>query len=158
MRAFAVFLSWFFIAGCYALKIIALESPVIDAAPYTTSGQVPWEQETPPNEGQDFPLPVTSRITPGTVHTHFIKNSAFPQSLFVVGDDPLSRTWLKTHALRLQQIKALGFVTNVTTSKALHELSELAGRPLQPVVVDELALLLNVNHYPLAFNLGVVWQ
>ncbi len=158
MRTLFFFISWSFIATCYALKVIALESPVIDATPYLEAGQVQSKREVTQTKSEEFPLPVTSLIKPGTVNIHAIKNSRLSLVLFVVGDDARSRAWLKAHALQLQKSKALGLVTNVATSRALHELTELAGLPLQPVDVDELASLLEVRHYPFAYDAGVIWQ
>lgn len=158
MRTLFFFISWGFIVTCYALKVISIEAPVIDAAPYLEAGQVPSKQEGAQTESEEFPLPVTSRINPGTVNTHTIKNSRLSHALFVVGDDARSRAWLKAHALQLQKSRALGLVTNVATSRALHELTQLAGLPLQAVDVDELASLLEVHHYPFAYDSGVVWQ
>lgn len=158
MRTLFFFISWGFIVTCYALKVIALESPIIDATPFLEAGPVPSKQEGAQTESEEFPLPVTSRIKPGTVNTHAIKNSGLSHALFVVGDDARSRAWLKAHALQLQKSKALGLVTNVATSRALHELTQLAGLPLQPIDVDELASLLEVRHYPFAYDAGVIWQ
>ncbi|KTC94858.1 PFL_4695 family integrating conjugative element protein [Legionella feeleii] len=158
MRTLFFFITWLFIATCYALKVIALESPVIDAAPYLGAGPIQSTRDGIKPRPQAFPLPVVSRIKPGVVGRHAINNSRLSHVLFVVGDDLGSRAWLKAHAALLQKKKALGFVTNVATSEALHELTQLAGLPLQPVDVDELAALLAVHHYPFAYDSGVVWQ
>lgn len=158
MRTLFFVLCWSFIAACYALKVIAIESPVIDATSYLEAGQVEWNKEVTPPQTEEFPLPVTSRIKPGTVNTHTFKNGRLSYVFFVVGDDARSRAWLKENAAPLQKSKALGLVTNVATSHALQELTQLAGLPLQPVDVDELASLLDVHHYPFVYDSGVIWQ
>lgn len=158
MRTVFIALFWFFIATCYGLEVIAHESPVIDAGPYLKTG----EEHKPPvlalNQAEEFPLPVTSRTRAGTLTPHRLSNNVLSQPLFVVGDDERSRHWLKKHAQQIHALHAVGFVTNIATSKALHELSQLASTPLQAVDIDELAHLLKVTHYPFMVSEGVVWQ
>lgn len=158
MRTLCIFFSWCLITTCYALKIIALEMPVVEAAPYLELNQTQHAKRTEPPELEEFPLPVSSRISAGAVTTHTMKQNLLSHALFVVGDDAISRAWLKTHASQLQKLHAIGFVTNVATSTALHELIELAGLPLAPVDIDELALLFDAPHYPFVYDAGVVWQ
>lgn len=158
MRTLCFFISWCLITTCYALKVIALEMPVIEAAPYLESNQTQRENNTERSDSEEFPLPVSSHIKAGSVTKHTMKQNLLSHALFVVGDDALSRAWLKTHASQLQKLHAIGFVTNVTTNTALHELIELAGLPLAPVDIDELALLFDAPHYPFVYDAGVVWQ
>jgi integrating conjugative element protein (TIGR03765 family) len=158
MRTLSFFIFWCLITTCYALKVIALEMPVIKAAPYLGSKQTLQENHKEHPDLEEFPLPVSSRISAGAVTTHTMKQNLLSHALFVVGDDALSRAWLKKHARQLQKLHAIGFVTNVATSTALHELIELAGLPLAPVDIDELALLFDAPHYPFVYDAGVVWQ
>lgn len=158
MRTLCFFIFWCLITTCYALKVIALEIPVIEAAPYLESDQTQREKHTEHPDSEKFPLPVYSYIKAGPVTTHTMKQNLLSHPLFVVGDDALSRSWLKKHASQLQKLHAIGFVTNVATSTALHELIELAGLPLAPVDIDELAILCDASHYPFVYDVGVVWQ
>jgi integrating conjugative element protein (TIGR03765 family) len=142
------------------LKVLAIEGPVIDAAPFIEhQSMIASENENEPLDfAQDFPLPVKSRITAGKVLSHGQANNPIAEALFVVGDDALSRAWLKKHAAQLQAIHAIGFVTNIEKTSSLTELSALAGLPLQPVDIDALADALGVNHYPFASESGAIWQ
>lgn len=158
MRTLFIFAFWSFIATCYGLEVVAHELPVLDARPYLESAYPQELNVLDVNPDEAFPLPVSSRLSPGTIEKHAIKNNVFSQSFFVIGDDALSRAWLKQHAQHLQQMHAIGFVTNVATGKALEALNQLAKTPLQPVDVDELAHLLHVRHYPFVLDEGVVWQ
>jgi integrating conjugative element protein (TIGR03765 family) len=158
MRTVFFFVFWLFIATCYGLEVIASESPVIDARTYLKDHTHDEVNIIALNQSEEFPLPVRSLIRAGTLKAHRVTNNVISQPLFVVGDDALSRRWLKKQAKKLQALHAVGFVTNISTSKALHELNQLANVPLQAVDVDELAHLLKVTHYPFVLEEGVVWQ
>ena len=162
MRAVLVVLSWVLIASCYAVKAMSLEDVTLDAAPYSLEGRpigVDSNDSLVLDAHNDFRLPVKSRTQPGAVTRHAILNPpGFSQALFVVGDDEDSRDWLHEHQGMLQKLHALGFVTNVDKASRLHVLERLAGMPLQPVDVDGLSALLQVEHYPYVLNEGVVWQ
>jgi integrating conjugative element protein (TIGR03765 family) len=158
MRTLCFFLSWCLIATCYALKIIAIEPQILDAAPFLEMPQTITKKSHEPKGDEVFPLPVTSHIQPGVMHAYATKKIAFSQVIFLVGDDALSRTWLKKQAHSLQKSRAIGLVTNLKTSKALDELVALAGLPLHPMNVDELASLLDATCYPFAYEAGTVWQ
>ena len=94
-------------------------------------------------------LPVRSaRLTPGTV-AHRVIEAAGLQPLFLVGDDAVSRAWLRQHADALRERNAWGLVVNVETGQALAQLRALApGLSLSPVSADELAERLGLRHYP----------
>lgn len=158
MRTLFFFGFWFLITTCYGLKVIAYESPVIDASTYLEAESGHEDQVLQMNETEAFPLPVVSHLRAGTVKRHSLTNNVFSQPLFVIGDDAVSREWLKKHTTELQKLHAIGFVTNISSGKALNELNILANVPLQPVDVDELAHLLNVHHYPFVLEAGVIWQ
>ena len=162
MRAVLVVLSWALIASCYAVKAMSMEDVTPDIAPYSLEGRpigVDSNDSLALDVNKDFRLPVKSRLQPGVVIRHAIFNPpGFSQPLFVVGDDEDSRDWLRAHKDLLQKLHALGFVTNVNKASRLHALEALAGMPLQPVDIDGLSELLQVEHYPYVLNEGVVWQ
>lgn len=94
-------------------------------------------------------LPVKSALlSPGRVERRSIQAPGL-QPLFLVGDDELSRIWLRQRAASLLALSAVGLVVNVDTAESLARLRELApGLTLSPVSGDDLAQRLGVRHYP----------
>lgn len=160
MRMLACLLLSGFITACYALKVLAIAEPNVDARPYL---QFNNEKDFKGTDGQlqsasNFPLPVSSNLSAGKVSPRTLASNPFTHALFIVGDDAFSRTWLEQNATRLQALDAIGFITNVTDMSVVRELSALAGLPLQPVDVDELAFILDIRHYPVVVERGAIWQ
>lgn len=100
----------------------------------------PWEAKM---------LPVVSRsLSPGPVASRAIDIPGL-RPVFLIGDDSLSKSWLKLWKDKLRRLKALGLVVNVATPEGLLELRHLAeGLRLIPVTGDDLAGLLEFSHYP----------
>jgi len=94
-------------------------------------------------------LPVKSALlSPGSVERRPIQAPGL-QPLFLVGDDELSRTWLRQHAASLLELNAVGLVVNFDSAEGLARLRELApGLTLSPVSGDDLAQRLELRHYP----------
>jgi integrating conjugative element protein (TIGR03765 family) len=94
-------------------------------------------------------LPVKStRLSPGKVEARAL-NAPGLQPLFLVGDDDLSREWLRSRGNVLRELHAVGLVVNVTNPAALEELRQLAGGlEIAPASADQLAELLQLRHYP----------
>ncbi|MBX8554353.1 integrating conjugative element protein [Pseudomonas cichorii] len=94
-------------------------------------------------------LPVKSaRLTPGQVTGRTLKAPGL-QPLFLIGDDPLSRSWLTQRGDALRQLNAVGLVVNIERPSALQELRQLAnGLHLAPVSGDQLAEMIGLEHYP----------
>lgn len=160
MRMLACLLFASFITTCYALKVLAIAEPNIDARPYL---QFKNEKDFSGTGGllqpaSNFPLPVSSNLSVGKVSQRTLASNPFTHALFIVGDDAFSRTWLEQNATRLQALEAIGFITNVTDMSVVRELSALAGLPLQPVNIDELATILDIRHYPVVVERGSIWQ
>ncbi|RIJ09684.1 integrating conjugative element protein [Pseudomonas sp. 91RF] len=97
---------------------------------------------------EDF-LPVRSEaLTPGPVKRQALQAAGLP-SFFLVGDDPMSKSWLKQRHSRLVALKAVGLVVNVQSKTALEQLRQVApGLKLSPVSADDLAQRLKLQHYP----------
>jgi integrating conjugative element protein (TIGR03765 family) len=97
---------------------------------------------------EDF-LPVLSKaLTPGTVKPRALDAAGLP-SFFLVGDDPLSKSWLKQRQTRLAALNAVGLVVNVQSKAALEHLRQIApGLTLSPVSADDLGQRLKLQHYP----------
>lgn len=96
----------------------------------------------------DF-LPVRStRLTPGRVTRHVIAAPGL-QPLCLIGDDPMSRAWLKAHLATLQQLHAVGLIVEVRSYAAVQTLRALTpGLMLVPASGDEIARRLALHHYP----------
>lgn len=94
-------------------------------------------------------LPVRSRrLSPGLVNRRALEAPGL-MPFFVVGDDELSRRWLREREPGLRQLNAVGLVVNVTSAEALATLRQLVpGLSLAPVSGDDLAERLTLRHYP----------
>ncbi|QRI92952.1 integrating conjugative element protein [Delftia lacustris] len=94
-------------------------------------------------------LPVrTSEMAPGSVRP---RRLAMPglQPFFVIGDDAASRSWLRRRGRTLRERGAVGLVVNVETAEGLNQLRALGpGLTLVPVAGSDLALRLQLRHYP----------
>lgn len=94
-------------------------------------------------------LPVRSeRLTPDTVTARAIQAPRLTP-IFLIGEDDLSKRWLRYRYEALQEIHAIGLVVNVETVQGLAELRALVpGLRLYPVSGDDIAERLNIHHYP----------
>lgn len=111
-----------------------------------------------PATDQDM-LPVRSpTLSPGTVSWRAI-TSPLLKPIFLVGDDSLSRAWLRQRLPLLRQMKATGFVVNVSTAPALLALRQLApGVTLIPASGDDLGQRLQIQHYPVLITATIIQQ
>ena len=125
----------------------------LDLPPKGTPIAPPAHIEVPEAPSQPFReadmLPVKSALlSPGRVERRSIQAPGL-QPIFLVGDDELSRIWLRQRAASLLALSAVGLVVNVDTAESLARLRELApGLTLSPVSGDDLAQRLGVRHYP----------
>ncbi len=108
-----------------------------------------------PAQGETLVLPVTTpEMTPGEVTPRPLQLPGIG-ALFLVGDDALSRQWLKANAAALRERQAVGMVVSVADENSLKTLRELAQlsslpeggagvkylRKINPYVFEELLLL-----------------
>lgn len=129
-----------------------------DAAPYfeavnkqpgmSTEDTAP-SPPSPVLQGEAAMLPVfTPELRPGSMTDRPLQLPGIG-ALFLVGDDALSREWLKANAGALAEQHAAGMIVNVTDMAAVRELRELApGVSLAPASGSELARRLQIAHYP----------
>ncbi|HHT9843868.1 TPA: PFL_4695 family integrating conjugative element protein [Legionella pneumophila] len=103
-------------------------------------------------------IPAKSRVSAGKVNARKVDTSLFHNTLFVIGADPFSRQWLAKHQRQLQDMQAIGFITNVDNFETIIQLQEQSQLPLLPVNVDPLMQFLGVKHYPVVIAKGEVWQ
>ena len=102
-----------------------------------------------PQPAQALGFPVRSqRLTPGTVQGRAL-NAPGLQPFFLVGDDDLSRQWLASRGETLQRLGAAGLAVNVASAQRLAAIRSWApGLAISPVVGDDLAARLGLDHYP----------
>jgi len=103
-------------------------------------------------------VPAKSKATFGKVDAKKIDTSVFHNVVFVIGADQISKKWLAQHQKQLQDMQAIGFITNVDDFETIIQLQEQSQLPLLPVNVDPLMQLIGVKHYPIVIAEGEVWQ
>ena len=140
------------ITSCYAYQIVTTEQYIKEAQEQLTEESLKLQATL------DARLPATSKATVGKVLKRTLKLAHFSYSIFIIGDDSLSRQWLKEHAQELEEKNALGFITNIDSSSSLQELQQLTKAPLMPANVDDFLAIFNESHYPLIFHVGELWQ
>ncbi|SFH38562.1 integrating conjugative element protein, PFL_4695 family [Pseudomonas sp. NFACC45] len=108
---------------------------------------------------EDDLLPVRSKaLSPGTVKRRLLNASGLP-AFFLIGDDALSRSWLRQRLPQLTRLKAAGLVVNVESNASLTHLRQLApGLTLSPVSADDLAQRLQLQHYPVLVTASSIEQ
>ena len=69
---------------------------------------------------------------------------------FIIGFDQISASWIETNLELLKEKNAVGLVVNVENPSQMQKLMQLTGNqvPLYPTPGDDLALALNLRHYP----------
>lgn len=94
-------------------------------------------------------LPVTTpEMSPGMVIDRPL-NLPGAGALFLVGDDDISRAWLKNNVKLLINKHAAGLIVNVKDISGVNRLRDLVpGIPLAPASGSELAHRLQLQHYP----------
>ncbi|MDO7895052.1 integrating conjugative element protein, partial [Pseudomonas aeruginosa] len=87
-------------------------------------------------------------MSPGQVKGRAI-NAPGLQPLFLVGDDTLSRTWLKERGNELRGLHAVGLAVNVASEARLAEIRAWGqGLQILPAPADDLVDRLGLRHYP----------
>lgn len=94
-------------------------------------------------------LPVsTPEMSPGTVTARPVNLPGMPP-VFVLGDDPSSRSWLQQNAAELMRMQATGMIINVKDESSLKSLRQIAPAvEMVPVSGGDLARRLALTHYP----------
>lgn len=118
-----------------------------ERAKQTSSLEIPRAPTKPYSEADM--LPVRSvKLSPGVVVRRAIEAPRLTP-FFLIGDDDVSRTWLREREATLRKLNAVGLVVNVTSIEALAALRQVVpGLSLAPVSGDDLAERLALRHYP----------
>ncbi len=104
-------------------------------------------------------LPISSsRLSPGPITSRTL-NMPGLQPFFLVGGDPLSLTWLRQHAAGLREMGAAGLAVEVADTEALLRIRAAApGLTILPVNGNEIAIRLQIEHYPVLINATALEQ
>jgi integrating conjugative element protein (TIGR03765 family) len=152
MRRLSIIAGVLMITSCYAWQVINTEQYIKEVQSQLT------EESLKLQEKLDARLPVSSKATTGKVARRKLSLTNFTNSVFIIGNDPVSSQWLKEHSKELEAADALGFVANIKESEQLQTLQQLTKAPLLPANVDDLMDIFQESHYPLAFIEGELWQ
>lgn len=152
MRSLGLIAGLLMIVSCYAVQIVTINNSFKEQQTAIT------EESLKLKEALDARLPVQSKATVGQISRHHVAFAEFSNALFIIGDDQVSKRWLKEHTDVLRKLHALGFITNIKNPETLNTLQTTSGLPLLPANVDDLMEILGTSHYPLMLNEGVVWQ
>lgn len=137
------------------LMLIAFNAFSLQVIPLTLGHS---EKSGQLNLSSPIGVPAKSKATFGKVDARKVDTNVFHNNLFVVGADRLSKQWLAKHQKQLQDMQAVGFITNVDDFETIIQLQEQSQLPLLPVNVDPLMKLVGVRHYPIVIAQGEVWQ
>ena len=137
------------------LMLIAFNAFSLQVIPLTLGHS---EKSSQLNLSSPIGVPAKSKATFGKVDARKVDTNVFHNNLFVVGADRLSKQWLAKHQKQLQDMQAVGFITNVDDFETIIQLQEQSQLPLLPVNVDPLMKLVGVRHYPIVIAQGEVWQ
>jgi integrating conjugative element protein (TIGR03765 family) len=122
----------------------------LNLLPDTPTAVTPAAPATPhaPYREADL-LPVHSAyLTPGRVAPRTLRAPSL-SPFFLIGDDAPSRAWLHARGDTLRTLDAIGLVVNVSSAQALAALRRDApGLTLVPASGDDIAIRLNLSHYP----------
>ncbi|ERU51663.1 integrating conjugative element protein [Pseudomonas aeruginosa] len=100
----------------------------------------------------------SARLSPGQVQGRAI-NAPGLQPLFLVGDDTLSRIWLKERGNELRGLQAVGLAVNVASEARLTEIRAWGkGLQILPAPADDLVDRLGLQHYPALITSTAIQQ
>lgn len=131
------------LAGLCMTTVAAAHSPQMDAQAHSSQT---LSQSAPP-DSDVYPV-VSIHLSPGFVEARSVDIPGL-NPVFLVGNDSLSRNWLRSNKNLLHRLNALGLVVNATSAESVNELRDLSdGLVLLPVTGDDLAGLVDLEHYP----------
>lgn len=137
------------------LMMLAFNAYCLEVIPLTTVSSDP---SMALDLSSPIGVPAKSKAAAGKVSAKKIDRSLFNTAIFIIGTDKTSQQWLQQHQKQLQDLQAIGFITNVDNFEIIVQLQEQSQLPLLPVNVDPLMTLIHEQHYPLVIAGGEVWQ
>jgi len=139
-----------------APKVIATLGPTVPISLFLKSidsAKHPKQPTLPNNKMASMNLSVhTKGLSPGIVQPRDIKAPLLAQPIYIVGNDDLSKTWLKKYASRLKSIHAVGFIVNVDSNKDVQALEKRFDLTLIPINGTALMKRFNLTHYPVLIS------
>lgn len=103
--------------------------------------------------------PAPNAFTTGVVTRHRLRNRHLAMlNLFIIGDDALSRRWLRANAKTLAHYHAIGVVDSLAQGDTLATLQSLTALPLVVASLNGLDTLIGTVHYPVLVANGWVVQ
>lgn len=104
-------------------------------------------------------LPVRSaQLSPGPITPRTL-NMPGLQPFFLVGYDPQSLTWLRQRAAGLRDLGAAGLAVEVADTESLARIRAAApGLTILPVSGNEIAIRLQIEHYPVLITATALEQ
>ena len=135
--------------------VVATLGNTVDASQYISSinNQPSISTAANPNSLIAYNFIVhSSLLTPGKVERKAVNNTATFAPIYLVGTDPLSVTWLKQHAEKLQQLHAKGYLVNCANQQDYESFVGNTGLHLPPVNGDSVANKFTLTHYPLLIS------
>ncbi|HFH3711870.1 integrating conjugative element protein [Pseudomonas aeruginosa] len=159
------------LAFCTAFATQAWAAGLIVVEDLGGASALPYYQGLDPQPSGATPGPVdlgvrgsgafpvrSARLSPGQVQGRAI-NAPGLQPLFLVGDDTLSRTWLKERGDELRGLHAVGLAVNVASEARLTEIRAWGkGLQILPAPADDLVDRLGLRHYPALITSTAIQQ
>jgi len=104
---------------------------------------------------QQYPV-ITKTLSASGRHSTVYRAHAGTGNVFLIGADFYSTSWLRKNHEQLKKLGAQGIVVNVRDAHSFSQLKNLAkGLPLIAASFDDLAILLNLKHYPVLITESV---
>jgi integrating conjugative element protein (TIGR03765 family) len=164
MRYFmGVFLILITAVSFAATQVIANLGRTESAAPYlkqlmqVNGNQKPIKTTQPTTYEMNYVVH-TKELTPGVVKRRKVSFKNFSQPIYIVGDDELSKNWLKKYKDRLNGLKATGFIVNVSSNKSYLQFSKEFGVNPIPINGKEMAEHFGIKHYPVLISQHLIEQ
>ncbi len=114
--------------------------------------------QAPAENGLLQRFPIESDLSVGVIETRQ-HDKPVSRPFFILGYDEHSAQWLETNLNHLQEINALGLVTNVRSAAELARLQQYAGTiELQAIPVESIAEQFDVDSYPVLITTEEITQ
>lgn len=114
--------------------------------------------QAPAENGLLQRFPIESDLSVGVIENRQ-HDKPVSRPFFIVGYDEHSARWLGTNLNYLQEINALGLVTNVRSASELARLQQYAGTiELQAMPVESIAEQFDVDSYPVLITTEEITQ
>jgi len=100
----------------------------------------------------------TNAMSPGFVHERAIHISLLDRPIFIVGDDDLSKKWLREYSASLNKVHAIGFIVNTNGNSETKAIANKFHVTLVPVNGYGLSKRFGLKHYPVLISKNRIEQ